>query len=123
MDMLASDSVITVRHQIKRFKDHRVIQFYDPRRKVGKQFARVLNLPARWAWDVYLFFDAEKTWANEPPMPVEWIHQLSKGPARRFYSGKRLQKQLEFLAGQLLQTIHSGPHALNHQESSPQPLP
>lgn len=62
----------------KSFKhDVRVHHFYDPEQRAGKAIAERLGAEAgKVAWDVYLFYEKEGEWIDEPPMPSAWMHQL-----------------------------------------------
>jgi hypothetical protein len=69
--------------------DPRVSHYFDPRRThlAGKALAHGIVHAGRGpAWDVYLFYDREAEWDDEPPAPTQWCHQLSGGqradPAR-----------------------------------------
>ncbi len=100
--MLGSESPDTLREQMKRFHDPRVTHFYDANRITGKIFARTLALKTTYAWDIYLFFDATSVWSKNPPLPVDWVHQLTKGPPDRFYMGNALTNQLKSITKRLL---------------------
>jgi hypothetical protein len=58
--------------------DRRAHHFWDPSGYLGKQYGKTLDLPGgrRFAWDVYLIFDAKASWAETPPAPSYWMHQL-----------------------------------------------
>jgi hypothetical protein len=76
LPMLPGDSVEAAATQSRAFQDRRVLQGWDPDRRIGDIFAEALKL-ARTAWDVYLLYTANVTWkAKRPPRPTFWMHQL-----------------------------------------------
>ena len=61
--------------------DERSRQFWDGTGRLGKAYAKVIELPhkKKFAWDVYFVFGAKAKWGNAPPKPDFWMHQLG-GP-------------------------------------------
>lgn len=58
--------------------DPRVHHFYDPEKRVGEAIARSLGgEEGKVAWDIYLFYKAGSEWAENPPTPIAWMHQLT----------------------------------------------
>ncbi len=75
--MLPGDSVEAAVERSAGFQDRRVVQGWDQERRLGGVFANTLGL-TRTAWDVYLVYPPDVTWAgDEPPAPAFWMHQLS----------------------------------------------
>jgi len=67
-----------------RLPDERVSHFWDADGTLVKAYSRILRLgESRPAWDVYLFFDRDAEWRDEPPSPQNWMHQLPRAPAER----------------------------------------
>lgn len=58
------------------FRDKRVSYFLDPESETGKQWERVLRTERVIAWDVYLLYESDAEWKEEPPRPAFWMHQL-----------------------------------------------
>lgn len=56
--------------------DRRVRYFKDPDSLSGMLWEKVLKTERAIAWDVYLLYDADAQWENEPPKPAFWMHQL-----------------------------------------------
>ena len=71
-----------MRKSSKIFTDPRVRQFHDPDKKVGNAFAPGLISPGRGpAWDIYLFYDSNAVWKEQPPAPITFAHRLVKRQA------------------------------------------
>jgi hypothetical protein len=60
----------------KAFPDPRVTYFSDPGSLTGSLWLHVLQTGTETAWDVYMLYGADAEWAQEPPMPDFWMHQL-----------------------------------------------
>jgi hypothetical protein len=60
-------------------RDPRVRHFYDAARRCGTAVARGLGAEeGKIAWDIYLFYAANRDWEGEtPPPPLDWVHQLT----------------------------------------------
>ena len=93
-----NDTVQSAKRTAATFTDSRVKHFYDslPAHLAGKAFAkgRVARGPA---WDIYFFFKKGQEWTDDPPEPVEWMHQLSGGDRAdpsRFHAGADLVDKL-----------------------------
>jgi hypothetical protein len=84
---------------MKLIPDERAAHFWDQAHRLGKEYGKVLKLPngSRFAWDVYLVFDAPAPWKETPPAPIDWMHQLGQD-SRRLDIDKLRQK-----IGRLLQ--------------------
>ena len=60
----------------QRFRDKRVSYFSDSESLSGKLWERVLKTGRPIAWDVYLLYQPDAKWKEEPPEPDYWMHQL-----------------------------------------------
>ena len=58
------------------FNDDRICQFYDSQQLSGRAVADSLGWQGRVAWDIYLFYTAGNPWNENPPAPIDWMHQL-----------------------------------------------
>ena len=77
INKLAADSRKTAEVSAGTFNDPRVCQFYDPRQGSGRAVADSLGWHGRIAWDIYLFYTVGHKWNEAPPVPVDWMHQLT----------------------------------------------
>lgn len=106
IDMLASDNAAAAKRSSAIFDDPRVKQFHDPQRRAGRAIAEgLLNEGAGPAWDVYLFYDGDAVWAEAPPEPLDWVHQLGgarRADPQRFRPGAQLPAALAEATGRLL---------------------
>lgn len=100
IDMLRGDNAEAAAKSAKMFDDPRVRQFHDPRssRLAGKAFAHgLIREGAGVAWDIYMFYDKHARWDDNPPKPIDYMHQLGGGrraDAERFHSGDELVSEL-----------------------------
>ena len=107
IDMLPGDDADAARKSAGIFEDDRVTHFHDPRatRLAGNAFGRRLLAPgAGPAWDVYLFFNGDAEWTDEPPDPADWMHQLSgakRADPQRFHAADDLVRTLRRVGGRL----------------------
>ncbi len=109
IEMLPTDSLEAAKQAASRMNDPRVRHFFDPRSRqlAGTALARgIIREGLGSAWDVYLFYDKQAEWTEEPPLPVEYYHQLSGGqradPER--FAGGALGVRLEDALHRLVQT-------------------
>lgn len=61
--------------------ESRLVDFWDADLIISASYHQVLRLGARVrrhrvAWDVFLLYRAGLRWANRPPVPSFWMHQL-----------------------------------------------
>ncbi len=71
-----ADDEAAARKTAATYTDPRVVDHWDPERKLGILAQERLRLLAP-AWDTYLVFDRGVTWDEGPmPAPGEWQHQL-----------------------------------------------
>lgn len=91
-------------------QDARVDQYYDPNKLVGGAIAEGLGArPGEIAWDIYLFYDKTAGWGEQPPPPIEWVHQLgdsSWADPGRFYTGDGLYQALENSMDELVRGVN-----------------
>jgi hypothetical protein len=76
IDMLEGDTQASAERSAQLINDSRVCHFYDSERIVGKAIAQRLGGNGKAAWDIYLFYAPGSEWTENPPMPIEWMHQL-----------------------------------------------
>ena len=106
--MLAGDTEGAASHAATMFRDARVHQFYDPRRRAGHTIAHGRGWEGHIAWDIYLFYAQDALWGNEAPRPVTYLHQLRETwatPERR-RRGPILFEALRDTLHQLITSIH-----------------
>jgi hypothetical protein len=77
INMLALDDEAAAASSARLVQDLRARHFHDPHALAGKAIAARLGNPGAIAWDIYLFYRSGLPWQQEPPVPVEWAHQLS----------------------------------------------
>lgn len=81
---IRTDSRFAALEQSDSFRDPRVQYYWDFARATGYAWQSTLGLET-FAWDVYFLFDRGVPWADPPPKPTFWMHQLSavreKAPA------------------------------------------
>ncbi len=75
--MLEEDTEETAQESALILEDSRVRHFHDPERRAGKAIAQSLGGQGGIAWDIYLFFAKGSEWVDDPPRPIEWMHQCS----------------------------------------------
>ncbi len=97
--ILWSDWRFAVSRATARLPDARVSHFWDADGTLVRAYSRILRLgEGRPAWDVYLVFDRDAEWKDEPPAPQAWMHQLPRAPIELRLDGDRLALE----AGRLL---------------------
>ncbi|MBI3287633.1 MAG: hypothetical protein HYZ68_06250 [Chloroflexi bacterium] len=97
INMLGSDTEDAARRWAPTIEDPRARHFYDPQRRAGRAIAQSLGGQGKIAWDIYLFYDKDSEWNEGPPMPIDWVHQLtgsSWADAARYHVGDRLAEKL-----------------------------
>ena len=95
--MMGGDTLKATRKATAKFNDARVRQFYDPGKAAGRAFARSLGRDGNIAWDFYFFYPIQSEWADLPPRPEVYMHQLSNGWAdqSRLFEKRKLTKKLK----------------------------
>ena len=79
--MFPGDSEAKAAEAMKLVLGRRARHYWDAEKSIGKDFSTSLELPqdrVPVAWDVYLVFDKEAVWKKMPPLPTQWMHQVSK---------------------------------------------
>jgi hypothetical protein len=81
---------------VKFLNDSRIQHFYDKNKDVGKTIADSVGWAGNVAWDIYLFYEPFSQWAENPPIPQFWMHQLSDDWATKetYRTGADLEKGL-----------------------------
>lgn len=109
IEMLPSDNLAAAQKMAGTIRDSRVRHFHDPRatRLAGHAFAKgLLNAGAGPAWDIYMFYDKAAEWRDDPPKPVDWMHQLGgtdRADPTRFHTGDDLVTQLRAAVQRMIQ--------------------
>ena len=101
--MIDSDAESTAIVTAQSIDDDRVQHFYDPDRLVGKAIGQRLGQRDVIAWDMYLFFSVGSVWSGQPPMPIEWAHQMGDHWPEHYRWENDLVKELNRIAGDLKQ--------------------
>lgn len=104
LPMMPGDNTQFARVEAETFKEYPVVHAWDPECRLGKLYAKTLNLRAS-AWDVYLLYAPGVRWdEHEPPQPTFWMHQL---PGDTGADGKILLNPTK-LSQELLKLLGSG---------------
>jgi len=74
--MLPGDSESAAQVATALIPDARAQHFFDADCRAVRALASRLGGEDRIAWDMYLFFSPGVTWGDEPPLPMDWVHQL-----------------------------------------------
>jgi hypothetical protein len=74
--MLPGDSANAAQAATALVTDARACHYFDPERRAGRAIASRLGGEGKIAWDIYLFFAPDAAWEDEPPLPLDWAHQL-----------------------------------------------
>ena len=95
-----SDFERSVPRATARLGDQRVSHYWDGQGELVRGYSPVLGLPREQpAWDVYLLFDRDAQWGNDPPAPLFWMHQLGIDEERQL-DGARLAAEVTRLLQQ-----------------------
>jgi hypothetical protein len=80
MPVLGSDNAAAARGAESLLPDDRVTHYWDDDSSLGKLYGRLLSLPRgrKLAWDIYFVYASGIRWEEEPPLPTQWMHQLSR---------------------------------------------
>jgi hypothetical protein len=101
--VLDADDAPAAQAAAARLQHPRLTHFHDPGQIAAREMAAALGGPDGFAWDVYLVFSPEAVWTDEPPRPVDWVHQLDHAawaPAERRRKDEALVEALQrMLAG------------------------
>jgi hypothetical protein len=74
--MLLDDSEDAARAATALIPDARACHYFDPNRQAGRVLASRMGGEGQVAWDIYLLFPPGVAWEDEPPLPIDWVHQL-----------------------------------------------
>lgn len=104
--ILDSDSLEAAIPSIQVLCDKRIQHFYDQDQIVGREVANSVGWAGNVAWDIYLFFEPNVDWSDEPPKPIYWMHQLTGAWANneKYRTGKDLKNELLISMEKLLQS-------------------
>ena len=94
--ILENDSFDAAVPSVQALSDDRIKHFYDSRKSIGKNIAASVGWPGKVAWDIYLFYGPTVMWAESPPKPEYWMHQLSDDWAKnnQYRTGDDLKNEL-----------------------------
>ena len=81
---------------VKFLSDSRIQHFYDDKKTTGKAIADSIGWVGNVAWDIYLFYRPSVGWAQTPPKPLYWMHQLTDDWATKdkYRTGEDLKNEL-----------------------------
>jgi hypothetical protein len=104
VNMLPLDNRVTAGFRALTMQAPCVRHFHDPGKQAGRIIAQSLGAQGKVAWDIYLFYPQGVEWADSPPPPAIWAHQLSPSswadPAR-YRLGDDLREELTKAMNQL----------------------
>ena len=95
--ILSNDSEKSVLDATKTVKDARARQFWDGKGALVEAYSKVLEIDQP-AWDVYLVYDRDAEWKEQPPVPSYWMHQLNLEPERRLNGDKLAEEANKLLS-------------------------
>jgi hypothetical protein len=75
--ILVKDSMKEALPSVSILGDSRFKHFYDHNQCVGRAIANSVGWVGRVAWDIYLFYEPNLVWNEDPPQPSYWMHQLT----------------------------------------------
>ena len=89
---------------VKFLCDNRIQHFYDNNKVVGKTIAGSVGWVGKTAWDIYFFYWPFVEWAETPPKPIYWMHQLTDSWATKdkYRTGGDLKNELSISIGKLV---------------------
>ena len=95
--VLREDDRMNADNATQLIQHDRAQHFWDDDKSLGLSFGKIVTLPRErtLAWDVYFLFDQEAEWKNQPPAPIEWMHQL--GIDEKTLDGDKLRTTVEKL--------------------------
>ncbi len=76
--------------------DQRAKHYWDGEQVAGHAFKSFVGTSSA-AWDVWLLFEPEVLWEDEPPAPTWWEHQIRGLPAERRLDPERFARQAKEL--------------------------
>jgi hypothetical protein len=108
LDHIKSDNVKVFVVWIKRYRgdsrdaakeatslvpDRRARHFWDGSGELSRRYAKVVELPGKrtFAWDVYFVYSPKANWAEVPPTPDFWMHQLGGSDTGNLLDGPKFR--------------------------------
>ena len=79
----------------KRFSDPRVRQYWDAKAELSRSYGPVFKTD-EVVWDVYMLYDRNAEWKDQPPAPVYLMDKIGLEGGRPL-DGAELAKQLTAL--------------------------
>jgi hypothetical protein len=73
--------------------DQRARHFWDGKNQIPKLYGKTLDLPGgrTFAWDIYFVFNPGIVWADTPPAPDFWMHQLGGSRPENRLDGEKFR--------------------------------
>lgn len=95
--VLREDDRMTADEATQLVQHDRAQHYWDDDKSLGLSFGKIVTLPRErtLAWDVYLLFDQEVEWNDQPPAPADWMHQL--GIDEKTLDGEKLRTSVQQL--------------------------
>ena len=89
--ILWGDGRVSLPQATKRLPDQRVSHYWDHEGQLVREYARVLQIDGP-AWDVYLLYDRNAEWKEQPPTPTFWMDKLGLANGTPFEGDKLAQR-------------------------------
>jgi len=91
--LMGTDTSAVTRRSMQYIRDKRVEHYWDLWRWGYRTYMEDLDIPEFEAWDLFIFYEAGKTWDGEPPDPTFWMENrtVDYGPP---YSKDAMEKAL-----------------------------
>jgi len=76
--------------------DRRASHFWDGSGRLSRRYAKIVDLPGKrtFAWDGYFVFGPKTKWAENPPTPDFWMHQLGGPQTGNFLDGAKFREAI-----------------------------
>jgi hypothetical protein len=102
LPMLPSDSLQSATESARIFEGTHARQFWDGEQALARLVGESVAIaPATLAWDIYLIYDRDAVIGDRAPVPLDWVHQLSRVAPER-YRGGRIAQAVSALVDQVL---------------------
>lgn len=91
--LMQTDTSAVTRRSMQYIRDERVAHYWDLWRWGYRTYMEDLDIPEFEAWDLFVFYEAGKTWGDSPPEPTFWMENrtVDYGPP---YSREAMEKAL-----------------------------
>ena len=91
--LMQTDTSAVTRRAMQYIRDERVDHYWDLWRWGYRTYTENLDIPEFEAWDLFIFYEAGKTWKETPPVPTFWMENrtVEYGPP---YSQEAMEKEL-----------------------------